>query len=121
MYQISEEQIDFILEDLAKRGIQTEGLRLNLLDHICILIEENLEEGGDFAAFYLTSIQTFYKKEMTELETETNYLLLQNNFIMKKALIISGLLAAIGFIAGSISKIFHARITDFLLFIGFAS
>jgi hypothetical protein len=121
MYQITEQQIDFMLDDLEKRGIRTESLRLNLLDHIYIMIEENLEEGGDFNTFYQSAIQTFYKKELMELETETNYLLLQNNFLMKKALVISGLLAAFGFIAGSISKIFLARFTDFLLVFGFAS
>jgi hypothetical protein len=40
---------------------------------------------------------------------------------MKKVSIISGLLAAAGFIAASISKIFLARFTDFLLVFGFAS
>ena len=121
MYQITDENIDFILEDLNKRGIQTESLQLNLLDHICILIEENLEEGADFHQFYAETIKSFYKKELSELETETNYLLYQNNLIMKKALIISGLCAAGGFIAGSIGKIFLARLTDFFLFFGFAS
>ncbi len=40
---------------------------------------------------------------------------------MKKALIISGLCTAGGFIAGSIGKIFLALLTDFFLFFGFAS
>jgi hypothetical protein len=48
MYSITDENIDFILHDLMARGIETESLRLNLLDHICILIEQNLEENGDF-------------------------------------------------------------------------
>ena len=121
MYQITDENIDFILEDLNKRGIQTESLQLNLLDHICILIEENLEEGADFHHFYAETIKSFYKRELSELETETHYLLYQNNLIMKKALIISGLCTAGGFIAGSIGKIFLARLTDFFLFFGFAS
>jgi hypothetical protein len=85
------------------------------------LIEENLEEGADFHQFYAEAIKSFYKKELSELEIETNYLLYKNNLIMKKALIISGLCAAGGFIAGSIGKIFLARLTDFFLFFGFAS
>jgi len=121
MYQITDENIDFILEDLNKRGIETESLQLNLLDHICILIEENLEEGADFHQFYAATIKSFYKNDLSELEIETNYLLYQNNLIMKKALIISGLCAVAGFIAGSIGKIFLSRLTDFFLLFGFAS
>ena len=121
MYTITDNQIDFILKDLSKRGIATESLRLNLLDHICILIEENLEENGDFEKFYAATIKTFYEKELCELEKETNYLLYQNNHIMKRAMIISGAFSAAGFIGGSLSKIMLFRITDFLLFLGFAS
>jgi hypothetical protein len=121
MYTITDYHIDFILKDLSKRGITTESLQLNLLDHICILMEENLNENGDFEQFYAMTIKTFYEKELYELEKETNYLLYQNNLIMKKAMIISGACSAAGFIGGSISKIMLFRITDFLLFLGFAS
>ena len=79
MYRITDENIDFILEDLRKRGIRTESLQLNLLDHICIIIEENLDEHGDFERFYAETIKSFYQKELFELENETNYLLYQNN------------------------------------------
>jgi len=121
MYTITDAHIDFILKDLSKRGITTESLQLNLLDHICILIEKNLNENGDFEQFYSMTIKTFYEKELYELEKETNYLLYQKNLIMKKAMIISGACSAAGFIGGSISKIMLFRITDFLLFLGFAS
>jgi hypothetical protein len=120
MYRITDDHIDFILDDLYARGIKTESIRLNLLDHICILIEENLQEDGDFYQCYNKTIKTFYNRELRELEIETNYLLYQNNPVMKKALIVSGLCAAFGFIAGSIGKIFLARFTDFFLVFGFA-
>src|ERR1700686_3513366 len=103
MYNITDENIDFILEDLSKRGIATESLKLNLLDHVCILVEENLEENGDFEQFCALTIRAFYEKELYELEKETNYLLYQNNLIMKKAMIISGACSAAGFIGGSLS------------------
>jgi hypothetical protein len=122
MYTITDENIDFILEDLSNRGIVTEGLRLNLLDHICILIEENLEEDGDFNRFYNKTIKSFYKKELSELEKETEYYLYyQNNLVMKKAMVISGVCSAAGFIGGSLGKILLLPITDFLLFLGFIS
>jgi len=122
MYTITDKNIDFILEDLSKRGIVTESLRLNLLDHVCIIIEENLEENGDFGEFYYRTIQTFYEIELYELEKQTNYYLLyQNNPIMKKVMIISGVFSAAGFIGGSIGKIVLSRFTDFLLLSGFIS
>lgn len=75
MYCISDQQIDFILADLHRKGIQIEGLQSNLLDHICILIEENLEEDGDFEQFYFTTIKTFYQQELREIEEEALFLL----------------------------------------------
>src|SRR5258708_9386644 len=59
-----------MLTDLRQRGIETESMCMNLLDHICILIENNLEEDGDFERFYATVIPSFYKEELRELEDE---------------------------------------------------
>ena len=75
MYQLSDQQIDLILADLHERGIETESMRMNLLDHICILIEENLSEGGDFDRSYATTIRSFYKEELRELEDEARLLM----------------------------------------------
>lgn len=75
MYSISDQQIDFILHDLGANGIETESLQQDLLDHICIIIEQNLEEGGDFNQFYAATVKTFYKKELKEIEEETSFLL----------------------------------------------
>lgn len=79
MYRISDQQLDFILLDLSAKGIETEELRLDLLDHICILIEQNLEADGDFEVFYASVIKTFYKQELREIEEETNFLLTARN------------------------------------------
>ena len=78
MYQLNDQQIDLILTDLRQRGIETESMRMNLLDHICILIEDHLEEGGDFTQFYATTIRSFYKEELRELEEEARLLMALN-------------------------------------------
>jgi hypothetical protein len=75
MYQVTDEQIDFIMDDLARKGIRMQGLRDNLVDHICILIEENLEEGADFEQYYHSLIPSFYRQELYEIEEETIFLL----------------------------------------------
>lgn len=85
MYYISEQQINFILDDISRRGIKIESLQCDLLDHICIIIEQNLEEGGDFEQFYEATIRTFYKKELREIEEETIFLAtLKNHLVLSR-------------------------------------
>lgn len=122
MYTISDQQIDFILDDIRGRGIQLESLQQSLLDHICIIIEQNLEAEGDFESYYAAVIKDFYKKELRELEEETLFLLhFKNNHSMKKAMMISGAFSVAAFTGGCVSKILETHLTDFLLFLGFTS
>src|ERR1700753_1608560 len=74
MTPLSDEQIDYILADLHAHGITLEGLRDNLLDHICILTEERLDAGEDFRQAYAAVIPTFYRSSLYELEEEALFL-----------------------------------------------
>lgn len=108
MFRISDKHIEYILDDLKRKGIETEDLQLNLLDHVCCIIEEKLEETGDFEHFYTDVIRQFYKTDLKELEEETQSLLtFKNYFAMKKAMIISGVTSAIILSAGLILKFGH--------------
>ena len=108
MYQISEQQIDYILNDISARCVEMESLQQNLLDHICCIIENNLKENGDFESFYQKTIKTFYKDELWEIEEETLLLLTYKNYYaMKKTMIISGLFSAATMILGILFKFMH--------------
>jgi hypothetical protein len=108
MYRLSEQQIDFILDDIRARGVEMESLQHDLLDHICCIIEARLEENGDFGRFYENVITTFYKKELREIEEETIYLLENKNYYaMKKVMIISGVASSLLLTAGIILKFLH--------------
>ena len=48
MYCLSNEQVDFIATDIRQRGIHLQDLHENLLDHICIILEEKLEKEEEF-------------------------------------------------------------------------
>jgi hypothetical protein len=122
MYSLNEQQIDFILDDISARGIRMEELRLSLLDHICIIIEQNLPPNGDFEKFYASAIKEFYKVELYEIEQETIHLLKRKNrYSMKKFMIISGTFSVAAFMVSSLFKILHSPFTDFLQFLGFIS
>lgn len=74
MYCLSDEQIDFIAADIRRRGIHLEGLHENLLDHICILMEQALKSEEEFEAVYSTVIKTFYRSELKEIQEEALFL-----------------------------------------------
>jgi len=91
MYCLNEKQIDFILNDISARGIEMVGLQQDLLDHICCIIEHNLEDDGDFESFYNLTIKKFYKQDLKEIEEETiNLLTHKNYYVMKKMMLVSG-------------------------------
>src|SRR5688500_10218641 len=79
MYCLSQEQVDFIAFDIRQRGIQLDGLHENLLDHICIIIEEKLENSAEFETVYATVIKSFYRNELKEIEEEALFLAQYNH------------------------------------------
>ncbi len=121
MYHLSEQQIDYIFNDISARGVEMESLQQNLLDHVCCIIENNLEENGDFESFYQKTIKTFYKDALWEIEEETLLLLTYKNYYtMKKIMINSGIAAATFFIIGSFFKFMHWPGASLLILLGMA-
>ncbi|MGZ3862723.1 MAG: GldL-related protein [Bacteroidia bacterium] len=108
MYTISEQQIEYILNDIRRNGVEMEDLQLNLLDHICCIIEQNLKDGDDFEGFYKKTIKEFYKNNLWEIEEETITLLtFKHYYAMKRSMIISGTTAVVFLLAGAFFKIMH--------------
>lgn len=108
MYTLSEKQIEYILNDIRRNGVEMEDLQLNLLDHICCIIEQNLKDGDDFESFYKKTIKEFYKNNLWEIEEETIILLtFKHYYAMKKSMIISGTTAVVFLLAGAFFKIMH--------------
>lgn len=106
MYCITEQQIEYILNDIRRNGVEMEDLQLNLLDHICCIIEQELKEGDEFESFYQRTVRRFYKTELQEIEAEAILLLTYKNYYaMKKLMVYSGVFSAAAFIAGSFFKL----------------
>src|SRR6478736_4356968 len=119
MYCITDEQIEYILNDIRRNGVDTEDLQLNLLDHICCIMEQELKENDDFERFYHATVKRFYKRDLREIEEETiNLLTFKNYYAMRKVLIASGVLSVSGFIAGSAFKFMYWPGASVLLTLG---
>lgn len=105
MYRVSDEQIEFILDDIKKRGIEMEDLQLNLLDHICCILEKELNEEEDFNKKYNETIKQFFKKELREIEEETKLLTRFKNYYQMKRLLYILLFVSIGYNVLVLSKL----------------
>ncbi len=108
MHKITDQQIDFIISDFAKRGVDLEDLRDNLLDHVCCIIENEMTENDDFYRFYDTVLPRFFKRDLREIQIETeNLLRFKNFYTMKKIMNITGILTVVLTLMGSIFKTMH--------------
>jgi hypothetical protein len=119
MYQLSDAQVEYILNDIRRNGVDMEDLQLNLLDHICCIIEHNLGDKDDFEGFYRQTIKQFYNRELREIEDETIQLLtFKNYYAMKRLMMASGIFSTLAFISGSLFKWMHWPGAGIMLVLG---
>jgi hypothetical protein len=122
VYELSKDQVDFILEDVRRNGIETEELQLSLLDHICCVIENEMSPDKNFDELYRSVLPRFFKKELKEIQEETDLLLtFKYYYAMKKVMLRSGMLSAIAFITGSFLKIMHWPGAMMMIFVAILS
>lgn len=108
MIVLNEEQVQYILRDLEKQGIALEELRFSLLDHICCVLEEELDDPDAFRSHYEKVLPRFFKRELSEIQKETDLLIrFKHYYAMKRTMIISAEITAFTFIAGAFFKIMH--------------
>lgn len=119
MYKVTDEQIDFILDNIKTNGVTIEDLQYNLLDHICCIVEDEMPEGEDFYKFYENVMPRFFDKELKEIEQETNNLLtFKNYYAMKNTLKISGIISAVFTLLGATFKTMHWPGAGVLIVVG---
>ncbi|MBU2019382.1 MAG: hypothetical protein KJ941_07035 [Bacteroidetes bacterium] len=107
-HQLRQDQVDFILNDIRKKGIEIEDLQYSLLDHICCVLEEGWDENETFSDQYLLVLPRLFKKELSEIQEETELLITFKHFYaMKKSMIYSGTFSAFALIFASIFKLMH--------------
>lgn len=118
MRNLTDEQIEFIAEDIRIRGVFTQGLQENLLDHICCCIEQH-DDDRPFEEIYLQTLEAFGQGGLQEVQDETLYLINQPYFSkMKKIAYFSGTLASMSLICGALFKVMHWPGANIMLIIG---
>jgi hypothetical protein len=108
MLSLTEEQITFIENDIKVRGITSPDLSIDLLDHICCLIENELDEYRNFETVYQQTLLLFGEKGLKEIQDETNRLLtFKHYYFMNSTMKISGYVSSMLILIGSFFKFQH--------------
>lgn len=80
---LSDEHINYIIKDIAYRGIVDDDLGDELVDHICTLVEAKMEDGQRFIEAYDETIKDFGNdNKLNELQKHTIELSNNNTKIM---------------------------------------
>lgn len=108
MVKVTNEQVDYILNDIAAHGIVIEDLQYNLLDHMCCIIENEMPTDADFYKFYERILPRFFSDELREIQVETDKLLtFKDYYAMKNTLKISGIISSVLTLLGATFKAMH--------------
>src|SRR5882724_7008138 len=76
---LNNENIDFIIKDLHKRGILLDDLRDEIIDHVCSAVEERMQNGARFVDAYNQVIGSFGNTSGLQ-QTQKETAMLQNYF-----------------------------------------
>lgn len=85
--ELSNEQVQYIQEELTKEEIHVGSLKEELLDHICCEIENKIATGTTFHHACEQAFASFGENGIQELQSQTIHLLNQKSQRMKNVLI----------------------------------
>ncbi len=104
--------------DLVSRGLTCDRLIDDVLDHVCCLVEEFMNQGNNFETSYDLVLKTIGEKRLPEIQHQTLLNLDKKFQRMKNFTYIFGLSSAVLTIAGSIFKSLHWPGSGILLTVG---
>ena len=92
MVKLTDEQVEYVLNEIKARGVTIEDLQYNLLDHMCCIIENEMRDEDDFYQFVNAVFPRFFNEKLVEIEKETILLVtFKNYYAMKKVMLRSGM------------------------------
>lgn len=104
--------------DLVSRGLTYENLLEDVLDHVCCMLEEQLDHGEDFETSYRRVLDTIPEKQLPLIQHQTLLNLDKTYQRMKKFTYTFGLISALIIIMGSVFKKLHWPGAGILLTVG---
>ena len=107
-----------IKADLVRLGLTCDRLMDDMLDHVCCMLEEYMDEGKDFESSYSHVLDTIGEKSLPEIQHQTLLNLDKKFQRMKNFTYVFGLSSAIITIVGSLFKRMHWPGAGILITVG---
>ncbi len=106
MYLLSQQELEKIKNRVALAEVHNVSLSVDLVDHICCMIEERVALGMNLTKAEDDVIKEMGEAQLKAIEIETKRLT-QNKFTMKKRTKIIGIVALVLMLSGFIMKQLH--------------
>ncbi len=119
MYQLNDEQINLIKNEVERQDIHLGHLAADLLDHICCEIEEQIWQGQKFQTAFNNVLNLIGNDGLTQIQNDTLYLTDKKYRTMKNLLKIAGVAGMALISAGALFKIDHWPGANVLFVLGF--
>lgn len=117
--ELTEQQIDYLDQQIRERGIEMPSLAEDLLDHFACAVEREMEAGKAFEDAFNKVYLEISPDGLKEIQDQTKYLLtLNRQLIMKKVVFIVGFITALIYVIGTIFKIMHWPTANILIMTG---
>ena len=95
------EQIEIIQQYVIESGLDIPEVQEDVIDHICCLVEEKMEEGFDFNQAFQDAQQYLPANDIKDIQEDTIYFLtIKKRIIMIKTIFISGYLSVLFYVLG---------------------
>ena len=105
---ITDSHVEFVTEEINKSNIRHQGLKDDLIDHFCCLIEIEMQKGNSFQKAYEIAFHQTSPNGLDEIQDETLFLLNYNKIRnMKRLTYISGYVFSLSATFGTLFKLLH--------------
>ncbi len=118
MISTIDDNTERIRGDLVSRGLTYDRLIDDVLDHVCCMVEEYMNEGKDFETSYDQVLDTIGEKQLPEIQHQTLLNLDKKFQRMKNFTYLFGLTSALITIVGSLFKKMHWHGAGILITVG---
>ena len=118
MASLSQTQVDQVFDVILQQGVTYGSLQVDLLDHLCCMVESNMDDGSDFQVSLQHSLHEFGLNNLSETQEATLYLLTLKTRRMKKAISLIAIVAALFVLLGIAFKINHFMGANVLFVLG---